>query len=766
MRILTSFLTLCLSLTLFSQSGFHQKADHLLQYMDLSGMETGILYDRSYPVADLRSDAYADKEMTATYFLQAYAELSESDYLNRFQPISELKAIRAAKDGTVGVGLLNVELEYVSKQAMLDGLLYMDVDGFIRRNNLEVSPFVKHDVQIIAPLMKRIQGLEVEFALDASYIVQTREISVEQVQLDLGNGFVDLPMNGSAIKHRFAEGGAHDLVFKLFMSNGDVLERQSSIRVDKPAPTEEMKGPGMVTGTKLVNAQIAYQGYDESIGIKGQGQGKVYLDNINGVFDKPIIVVDGFDPGDTRSIEDIYALLDFGDTGENLADMVRDQGYDVVLLNFPNYEKNGVAIDGGADYIQRNAMVLVEALRRVNNRKVGNAENIVIGPSMGGLISRYALRYMEMNDLDHETGLYVSFDSPHLGANLPIGAQYLINYYGYEYGDQAIQDLVNQALRSAAAKQMLLDHVDGHLASGSLVEQNPSLRLPAGAPDFRETFQAELDAMGFPQNCRNISLVNGSGIGTTVESPNALALNTTFDIAFSTSADATLRYTPYAGNTNTVCSLTGYILWFIPIFSFDATSQAYTWTDGYDSAPGGTTDILATLSAFGDGAASLFDPNDIFVEAFSFIPVFSSLALDGEIDQHAAINPANVTAFDSYYAPEANEEHVTLTQANVDYVLNEIYGLLAGGIQPGDEDLFSLKSSLVQQELWFEILRPELGLKQVQMRILNVTGQVLSQDVVNVSGSQVNLAVSLTPGVYLAELSTGDYRQVERFVVQ
>ena len=765
MRILTSLLILCSSLSLMSQSGFHQKADHLLQHLDLTGLETGILYDRTYPVADLRSENYAAQDMNSTYFLQAYAELSESDYLNRFQSISELKENKLSKDQQVGIGLLNVELEYVSQQAMLDGLLFMDAEGFIRRNNVDISPFVKTDVQIIAPMQKRIQGLEVEFALDASYIVQTREISVDQVQVDLGNGFVELPMNGSTIKHRFAEGGVHQLEFKLYMSNGDVLERQSSIRVDEPAPTEEMKGPGMVTGTKLVNAQIPFQGYDESIAINGQGQGKVYLDNIDGVFDKPIIVVDGFDPGDTRTIEDIYSLLDFGVTGENLGDLVRDQGYDVVLLNFPNYVKNGVSIDGGADYIQRNAMVLVEALRRINLRKVGNAENIVIGPSMGGLISRYALRYMEMNGLNHETGLDVSFDAPHLGANIPIGAQYLINYYGFEYGDQALQDLVDQALRSAAAKQMLLDHVDAHLANGSQVEQNSSLKLPEGAPGFRDTFQAELDAMGFPQNCRNISLVNGSGIGNQVESPGILAVNTTIDVGFSVSADAKLRYTPAMGNTNTVCDLTGYILFFIPIFDFTARSEAFAYTDGYDSAPGGTTDILGTLESFGEGS-TLFDPNDVFVDAFSFIPVFSSLALDGEIDQHAAINPASVTAFDAYYAPDGNEEHATLTEANVDFVLNEIYGLSAGGVQSDEPGLFTLRSSLVQQDLWFDLLNPELNLEQVQVRILNITGQVLSEDAVNVSASQVNLAVSLTPGVYLAEMSAGSYRQVERFVVQ
>src|SRR5690606_39829752 len=144
----------------------------------------------------------------------------------------------------------------------------------------------------------------------------------------------------------------------------------------------------------------------------------------------------------------------------------------------------------------------------------GIEENVVIGPSMGGLISRYALRYMEQNSMDHDTRLFISFDSPHLGANVPIGIQYLFNYMVYgPAGITEAEPLVNGLLNSAAAKQMLIDHYQGHLASGSDYNQNPSLTLPIGAPNFRNVFQSELDAMGFPVDVRNISITNGSGLG-------------------------------------------------------------------------------------------------------------------------------------------------------------------------------------------------------------------------------------------------------------
>lgn len=98
--------------------------------------------------------------------------------------------------------------------------------------------------------------------------------------------------------------------------------------------------------------------------------------------------------------------------------------------------------DGGADYMERNAFVLIKLIQQLNQelRVQNSTEKItLIGPSMGGLISRYALAYMEKrlaenpNDLqwqqqwDANVKLWISFDAPHLGANIPIGDQWMVN---------------------------------------------------------------------------------------------------------------------------------------------------------------------------------------------------------------------------------------------------------------------------------------------------------------------------------------------------
>ncbi len=246
-----------------------------------------------------------------------------------------------------------------------------------------------------------------------------------------------------------------------------------------------------LTAQTPINATIPYQGFGEAIAHIGTGEYQIYYDNVDGILDKPIIFVDGFDPGDSRTISTMYSALNFGNPVENLADVVRDEGYDLIVLNFPTYTSTSdgsTVIDGGADFIQRNAFILVELLNIINAMKVGSEQNVVIGPSMGGLISRYALRYMEQNALTHDTRLYISFDSPHLGANIPISIQYTFSYLVNSAGITQVEGGLN-SINSVAAKQMLLDHYLAHVEADGFTLRNPIVTLPTGAPNFRDAFQ-------------------------------------------------------------------------------------------------------------------------------------------------------------------------------------------------------------------------------------------------------------------------------------
>ena len=161
---------------------------------------------------------------------------------------------------------------------------------------------------------------------------------------------------------------------------------------------------------------------------------------------KPIILSDGFDPGDERGFIQIFDLI----SQNNMLNKLRAEGFDIVVLDYLD----------GAGYIQRNAMIMVELIKSLNEELVLNnstAQLSIIGPSMGGLIARYALTYMEKNNMNHNTNLFLSFDSPHLGANIPLGVQHSFKFFAEKANSNGATEALEK-INSIAAQQLLLYH--------------------------------------------------------------------------------------------------------------------------------------------------------------------------------------------------------------------------------------------------------------------------------------------------------------------
>ena len=496
-----------------------------------------------------------------------------------------------------------------------------------------------------------------------------------------------------------------------------------------------------------ITANIAYQGFGESQPYFGQGEYEIFLDNVDGVLDRPVIVLDGFDPGDVRGIGALYASLSYG--GQNLADELRDLGFDIVVLNAPNYITDGYEIGGGGDFIQRNAMVLIALIQELNSQKQGDEELVVLGPSMGGLIARYALAYMEQEGLPHETRLYLSFDSPHRGANIPIALQYLINYFAVVGGDPMAQATVDFVLNSTAAKQMLVDHLSGHLLAGSDLEQDPNLLLPAGAPNFRDEFQQELDALGFPQNVRNVTMINGAVDGTNIGSPGMEVVNTSIEVDALTDIDIALYFTPEAGQNITVTDVATFFIG-IPISTFSADAQSPGSSDGVDSAPGGTGNISAALAG-GGGSPVLQEFIDALnQDEYSFIPTMSALAIDTD-NWHG---PADLTAspFDNIEASTINSGHVSLTQSMANFAIIEIFGSLSSDdftAVPGPKLRNPAKESI---ELYLPQTWQQSTLKAY---LYSLDGRLIAQKEWEGGTQNIQWTHELSQGIYLLELHSG-----------
>ncbi|TXD81836.1 T9SS type A sorting domain-containing protein [Subsaximicrobium wynnwilliamsii] len=559
--------------------------------------------------------------------------------------------------------------------------------------------------------------------------------------------------------------------------------------------------------------------YSGATSFSGLGEYELFLDSNDGILDKPIILLDGFDPGDTRTISGIYDLLNFTDASgnQNLGDLVRAEGFDVVILNFPRYlrladatllnlsdvaDTNGDSIidesdfpagssliDGGADFLERNAMLLLDLINTLNADKVGEEELVIIGPSMGGIISKYTLNYMENQSIAHETRLWISFDAPHLGANVPLGFQHQFNFLGFGLGNLNItqlQPVVNGLLKAPAARQMLIDQFETHLETGSNVAFDPAKLLPEAHP-YKAIFDSSvngLTATGFPQNTRNVAIVNGSGVGNpylssngTEVTPGFTAIDDTFAVPGSplpTTAQIGLNLTPASATGAALISKILVQINFIgttTLVDVEANAQANSYSDGVDAASGGLFDLNAFTEGLGnDGIIGLFS-NALQLDEFSFIPSVSAMAVEFpnneidwyDIDLGTPTSPNATTPFVNWHAPTENQPHVQLNEANVAFALSEILqGSLSNVSFENSADV-RIASNPINDAL---VILSDKLLGRTNLSIIDITGKHVYKATNMVLTQRNRIPLDLESGMYILNIEPKNQTQIRiKFIV-
>jgi hypothetical protein len=244
----------------------------------------------------------------------------------------------------------------------------------------------------------------------------------------------------------------------------------------------------------------------------------VYADKNLRRLTRPVIFVEGFetslkDFGDISFQNLVNGLMidkGFPEFGEMPAifDTLLANGFDLVYVDFKN----------SRDTIEKSVLALIKAIQWANEdlNQAGSSEKIIVaGASLGGLVARFALRQMELDGCCHNTRLYISFDTPHRGANMPVGIQKLVEVAAAEsagwksvawplswilkfkdlevdLSNPDVEDSWAKVLNSPAARTLLIQHID-----------------PVALSDHQK-FYGYLDSIGLPTYCRNIALISGS----------------------------------------------------------------------------------------------------------------------------------------------------------------------------------------------------------------------------------------------------------------
>ncbi|MBB2146415.1 hypothetical protein GM921_13015 [Pedobacter sp. LMG 31464] len=705
---------------------YKHTADSLFLHLDKTGVSTGVLYDRVFPSASLNDFNLAIPDTSSMWhFIQGYSEFYRSAYnpSSSWLTVSQLKEnIALAKtQGQIPIGLGNYQFNVIDTNAIDLGLirleqsdsLYYDVLGRQRHPFNTINSFVA------AALVDSVRAGYVSFYLSSAFTFNYSNKTLTNLSVDFkdGGGLQSVSLSCSKSVY-YATSGYVNLKFVATFSDNTTVTTYSIIKIFGEADNNSFKSLinscDMQT-TFTLWSKLSFQGYDESIATKGKGDVTVYhskINNCDGIIRKPLIIIDGFDPGDEQKAYQLYDLYLNNPDKALLGDSLRNRGYDLFILNFPNYQINGKSRDGGADYIERNARVLMALIDTVNLMKQGNEKLVIIGPSMGGLISRYALAYMEQHNMPHQTRLWVSFDTPHNGANIPIGDQRWLDFYGRKTESEEIISKRDGKIGSIAAKQMLVSH---YLSPSSV-----------GAPGFRNQFLSNINTLGFPvgdsgQAFRKIALIDGSLGGTEINSPGQKGF--TFDVRryrkrlfifkvkyrTFTVAAARMYFTPSYGGQNTVFD--GWFLNKAEEYTYSTLSN----TSGIDVSPGGIYNTQWQIADGGDGVITKKYGLSFKARFYSVVPNHSfinsksALAFTGS-NQNLSENISNrslvctgETPFDSYFGDvNKNRDHVELWPEAVDYILKEIDGIpqlplikntnlsISGPVQSGGNTTYSI----------------------------------------------------------------------------
>ena len=676
---------------------FTQLFDSVFMNVSRTSATTGILYNRVLPFSGLSRFTALDTA-NSEVFKQAYSEL----YRAAFLPLSKLpfdadslENLLSTQQNIVDIGVLHYKYNMLNESTIWQKI-YFDQDSVIRENtNTITSLYTEETAFMVSPLKEQVNGLSVTFNFRNLFVFDNTNNPITQLFADFqdGNGLQMVNINAQ-LTVAYATGGNYTLKFVAVLSNNDTLTTYSQIDIIDPnqpksAPSGQTsnwpwidKYDGENGNYSPITAKIDIPVYGSSSGFN-KGHVWIYYAKNDRKLRKPILIVDGFDPENPRKFEShkkenesdadnlrcysIWKLLEYknkqGVTVNFGRELLSDYDYDLVVLDLP---------DGGG-YIERNAMVCIEVINFINQRLQESGsqhEIVVVGPSMGGQITRFALAYMDnpanhnvnTNFGKHNCRLWISYDSPHQGANISMGAQAFIQQFGekggaFGFNIPNVKEVWEKTICCIAAKQMLIHHKAS--GAGTYYRQWTANRKNAYSV-----------TNGYPLNLRKISVANGSLNNTLNGVPHQIAFEVVYPLVIAT-LDIRIRHAVNLGEGEVF----GSTYWMLNIIPFHIiwTFNNDTGKCSPDAAPGGSYNTF-------DQIAAKVDKNLIVTNKSThcFMPFTSVLDISGNMDYCTDISNRDLvdeglTPFDSYAgSTDNNMYHVTFNGDLVDYLTDEI----------------------------------------------------------------------------------------------
>jgi hypothetical protein len=376
--------------------------------------------------------------------------LDDSTLISEFDSLVNREQALYSQFDATPIYLNYFEYDKVKQTAYDDSTLLLDPSGNFTVNPSSNTNFLEKKRFFAVGSGNNLNNLayadSLPFVFPSSLVFSNLDDSIISLEVDFGDDLGFRTINFDQVVKVLYSAAEDTLLWSIKMNtqNSGMLYTKMQVVTalgcgDMPFPVTGPWGSSLVNG-KSYQYQLPPQHVTAWNGIKGLGNAYVwYRPDIapgeENHFRKPLIIVEGIDfgkdlPGDgrskTQSIHigaagwptlwncqpDDYPFENF----PNFLTDLHDEGYDIIMLDFMD----------GADYMQRNGLLLAGLIEQINYYKLGEEQNVVIGASMGGQVARYALTHMEKYGPSHCTRLFASFDSPWKGAHVPLGIQWFL----------------------------------------------------------------------------------------------------------------------------------------------------------------------------------------------------------------------------------------------------------------------------------------------------------------------------------------------------
>jgi hypothetical protein len=709
------------SIQLMAQTDpLRQKLDLVFANINKNQVPTGFLEEYGSPLLplDVFSGMLSDSnKVNMNVWRQAYATL----YTSRIYGTNPLPSIT-----TVNTTINNIEADYntrayVSNAGSVSGsipvIMFYSPYNYLRpdalsSNLLSVSNNQLYDVpgRTQSPYGSRIgfaatptagyapRGMvSLIFKPELFYNTSGKSVSTLSIDFADGRGYLTAGWNSSIISN-YTTAGTKNIKIKVMFTDGSVVQCYSILEITDVSiniPQARFNGDTVETELFVANAKhsggMLYIEYDENDSERG--------------LNKPLIVIEGFDAHKVAPElqEDNYSFNKFVDAMDRIAlsydlnhQLDKIAGYDLVFLDY----------DEGTDDIRRNAALVEEVITWVNaeKAKTGSIEqNVVLGISMGGLVGRYALADMTKQGIDTQTKLLITHDSPHRGANTPLGFQFLTRQLNDVFVVQMLNLLevfpqitqANRLLDEPASQQMSIVRAvneSGGISYNSFLdgEYRNMITFPGTGPQ---------------PSYRVIATSLGSQCGQQNLSPHTELLRTTgkffispvpWIIRRSYNAEIVVNALPDYGQSKRLSKVRIWVNY--RILSFVSISIDYTNKEAYspnnllpwDGAPGGSESVASQTGSLPSANykwLAFFELSlntTAYPGTFCFVPTVSALDIatidataltKSYVDGISPTHPSRVSTFiahDGISSNIFNETHPRFTARNAEWMFNEM----------------------------------------------------------------------------------------------